>query len=94
MRMFNWINWPNEGLFKHEHSWRRMTGKEDYGNPRSRHWGRYTGSEQEICKGCGITRYVQGWQAWKYQLDDAERQVKYLKEIEPVSPQSPERKPT
>lgn len=38
-------------------------------------------------KPCGITRYVIGWQAWRYELDDAECRVKYLKDTEPIKDQ-------
>ena len=60
-----------------------MTSKEDYANSFSSHWGEYKGYEEEICRICGITRKCQTWQAWRYELDDAEKRVAYLKSIEP-----------
>jgi hypothetical protein len=81
--MIGWIAWPLFKVLPHQHSWRRLTSEEDYGNARSRHWGGYTGCEQEECRTCGIVRYVQGWQSWRYELDDAERRVAYLKSTEP-----------
>jgi hypothetical protein len=67
----------------HPHVWRRMTSEQDYANPNSPHWGGYTGREKEICRICGITRKCQSWQTWRYELDDAERRVKYLASVEP-----------
>lgn len=66
----------------HHHSWRRMTGEQDYGKY-GPHFGGYHGVEEEICRLCGITREVRGWQAWKYELDDAEKRVQYLRDTEP-----------
>lgn len=70
-------------VFKCPHTWRRMTSERDYGRHGSPHWGCYGGCEQEICKLCGITRVVRGWQQWKYELDDAVSRVGYLMNTEP-----------
>lgn len=65
------------------HWWRRMTSDKDYANSWSPHWGEYHGVEEEICRVCRTTREVRGWQAWRYELDDAEKRVQYLRSTEP-----------
>lgn len=64
------------------HAWRRMTAEQDYGvwGP---NWGEYKGFPEEICTKCKIKRRVRGWQEWRYELDDAEKRVEYLKSTEP-----------
>lgn len=60
-----------------------MTSEQDYGNWYSPNYASYSGRQEQICTTCGIKREVMGWQAWKYQLDDAEKNVNYLLSIEP-----------
>jgi hypothetical protein len=68
------------------HWWRRMTGKSDYGHWLSRHWGNYHGIPEQECRICGLVRQVRGWQAWRYEVDDAERRLGFLRSTEPEKP--------
>lgn len=72
----------------HPHLWRRMTPKEDYGKF-GPHFGEYKGYAEEICRICGVTRKCQSWQAWRYELDDAEKRVQHLISTEPTREPSP-----
>ena len=59
-----------------------MMSEQDYGKF-GPHFGNYHGFPEEICRLCGITREVRGWQKWKYEFDAAEQHVQYLRDTEP-----------
>lgn len=51
------VAWPIAKHISHEHKWRLLTAKDDYG-AFGRHWGGYGGCDQEECVLCGELRTV------------------------------------